>query len=127
MPRLELKSADAAKEQAILTKATLRAADALGLSAKSVAGVIGLSAPTMTRMRTQNYELERGSKAFELAVLFVRMYRSLDAMSGGEDRVARSWLRGRNTDLNARPVDMIASISGLTNVIAYLDAARARV
>jgi Protein of unknown function (DUF2384) len=55
----------------------------------------------------------------------VRLYRSLDAIVGGDDAVAASWLKNHNTALNGEPLALIQTISGLTNVVAYLDARRA--
>jgi hypothetical protein len=69
--------------------------------------------------------LRREEKAFELAVLFVRLYRSLDAIVAGDDAVAASWLKNRNTALDGKPLAMIQTVSGLTHVLAYLDARRA--
>jgi plasmid maintenance system antidote protein VapI len=114
-----------ASEGAVLTKALLKAAANLDLPGKTLAAVIGVSEATVSRMRAGEHALEPGQKAFELAVLFVRLYRSLDAIVGGEDRIANAWLRNRNVALDAVPVELIKSIAGLTNVIAYLDARRA--
>jgi hypothetical protein len=41
--------------------------------------------------------------------------------------VAKQWLRNANLALGAAPVEKIISISGLTDVLAYLDARRALV
>ena len=71
--------------------------------------------------------LASGQKPFELAVLFVRLYRSLDALVGGDDAVAREWLRNHNWALKGQPIELIESVSGLANVIQYLDARRALV
>lgn len=123
----QLRSAPAASQGAVITKATLRAADMLGVTAKALSSVIGVSEATVSRMRKQEFALEAGSKPFELAVLFVRLFRSLDAIVGGDESVARSWLRNENTALGATPIDKIVTISGLVDVIAYLDARRALV
>jgi DNA-binding XRE family transcriptional regulator len=114
-----------AKEAAVITKAAVNAADRLGLSARTLAAVIGVSEATVSRMKRQDLNLERGSKSFELAILLVRLFRSLDAIVGGDEAVARQWLRNRNLALGAAPVEKIISISGLTDVLAYLDARRA--
>lgn len=114
-----------ANQGVVLTKAVLRAASRLELTSKTLAAVVGVSEATVSRMRAGEYALEPGQKAFELAVLFVRLYRSLDAIVGGEDAIANAWLHNRNTVLDAPPIELIKSISGLTNVIAYLDARRA--
>lgn len=110
---------------AVLTKATLRAASQLGLTNKVLATVIGVSEATVSRMRSEDYELQLGQKPFELAVLFVRLYRSLDAIVGGDDVVASSWLKNSNTALHGEPIALIQTVPGLMNVIQYLDARRA--
>ena len=115
----------AADRTAIVTKATLRAASQLGLTNKLLATVIGVSEATVSRMRSGEYKLQRRQKSFELAVLFVRLYRSLDAIVGADDTVAGSWLRNRNTVLGAQPIALIQTVPGLVNVIQYLDARRA--
>jgi hypothetical protein len=76
-------------------------------------------------MRAGDYVLHPGQKPFELAVLFVRLYRSLDAIVGGDDAVAGAWLKNRNIALDAEPLALIQTVPGLMNVIQYLDARRA--
>lgn len=114
-------------EGAVLTKAAVNAADRLGLTARILSAVIGVSEATVSRLKRQDVLLERGTKPFELAVLLVRLFRSLDAIVGGDESVARNWMTAENTALGARPVDRIVSISGLVDVLAYLDARRALV
>jgi hypothetical protein len=109
----------------ILTNAVVRAAGKLGVSASALAEVLGLSAATVSRMKSGDYRLNSQRKEFELGVLFVRLFRSLDAIVGGEERVARAWLANQNLALGGRPADKIRTISGLIDVIAYLDARRA--
>ncbi len=114
-------------QAAVLTKAVLRAAEQLGVSAKALALVIGVSEATLSRMKKGDYKLEAATKTFELAVLFVRLFRSLDAIAGGDAKVARSWLNKSNEILDGCPVEKIRTIAGLMDVIAYLDARRALV
>ncbi|RWL45527.1 MAG: DUF2384 domain-containing protein [Mesorhizobium sp.] len=120
-------AAATAAENAVITKATLRAADLLGITARTLALVIGVSEATVSRMRKQEFLLERGTKPFELAVLFVRLFRSLDAIVGGDETVARAWLRNPNVTLDGTPIEKILTIAGLVDVIAYLDSRRALV
>jgi hypothetical protein len=112
-------------EGPVLTKAALRAADALNVTAKTLAAVIGVSEATVSRMRKGDFALEPGSKPFELAVLFIRLFRSLDAIVGGDETVARAWLKNANTALGGTPAEKIRTIPGMIDVIAYLDARRA--
>ena len=115
----------AATAPAVVTKAALRAAERLALSNRLLAEVLGVSEATVSRMGAGTYQLAPASKPLELAVLFVRLFRSLDAIVGGDAAVARAWLRNNNTVLGATPLALIASVSGLVNVVAYLDTRRA--
>ena len=76
-------------------------------------------------MKRGRYVLEDGSKPFELAALLVRLFRSLDAIAGGEDAVVRAWMRNPNAALGGAPMERIVTVSGLVDVVAYLDARRA--
>ncbi len=125
MPITKSKLKSAPSEAAVLTKAALRAAEQLGMTNKSFANVIGVSEATVSRMRSGNYTLQRGQKPFELAILFVRFYRSLDAIVGGDQWVASAWLKNRNAALDSEPLTLIQTVPGLMNAIHYLDARRA--
>jgi uncharacterized protein (DUF2384 family) len=109
----------------VVTKAVLRAAEQLRVSNSVLAKVIGVSEPTLSRMRTKDLPLSERSKEFELALLFIRLYRSLDSIVGGEAEVAAAWLRNDNRALGGKPLEQIQTIPGLMNVIAYLDSRRA--
>ncbi|PLL13888.1 transcriptional regulator, XRE family protein [Tabrizicola sp. TH137] len=110
---------------AVLTKAALRAADRLGLSGRQLADIVGVSEATVSRWKRGESLLEPGSKPFELAALLVRTFRSLDAITGGDEAVARRWLAAPNTALAARPVELMTQVQGLVDVTTYLDARRA--
>lgn len=112
-------------ESHVVTKATIRAAERLGIKNNVVSKIVGVSEPTISRMRKGEYFLEPGQKAFELAILFVRFYRSLDAIVGGDDMIAADWIKNKNTSLDGTPLELIQTVSGLVNVIDYLDARRA--
>jgi uncharacterized protein (DUF2384 family) len=123
--RIRPRAAADSSDSSIVTKAVLRAADILQIKDRQLAKIIGVSPATISRMRGGASPVDVGQKSFELAVLFIRLYRSLDAIVGGEDTVAREWLSNHNTALGEQPIDLIQTVSGLTNVIQYLDARRA--
>ena len=114
----------AISDSSVVLKATIRAADKLKINNRALARIIGLSESSVSRMRKGDFPLEKG-KAFELALLFIRLYRSLDAVVGGDDAVSAAWLSNRNIALNCIPLELIQTVSGLTNVIQYLDSRRA--
>jgi Protein of unknown function (DUF2384) len=57
----------------------------------------------------------------------VRLYRSLDAIVGGDQKVARSWLNNKNIVWRDAPINVIQTVTGLVDVINYLDTRRARI
>jgi hypothetical protein len=109
----------------VLTKAVMRAADRLGMSGKLLSNVLGLSEAQVSRMKNGEAALTESSKAFELSALLVRVFRSLDAIVGGDERTARVWVVSQNAALHGRPIDRMVSIQGLADVVTYLDARRA--
>ena len=76
-------------------------------------------------MGSGTFVLVPGDKPFELGMMFVRLFRSLDAIAGGDDSAARGWLEHENTALGGVPRELIQSLPGLVNVVGYLDARRA--
>lgn len=116
-----------AEEGAVLSRATVRAARFLGLAQGELAQVIGVSAPTVSRLAHGRKQLESGSKPWQLAALFVRLFRSLDAIVGSDDAAARGWLRSENQALGGVPLELIREPAGLVRTVDYLDAARARI
>jgi hypothetical protein len=112
--------------QAVLAKAVTRAADLLGLSRATVGRILGLSPATVTRLYQGQYLLDPASKPGELALLLVRLFRSLDSITGSTE-AARAWLASDNAGLNGVPRELILDTRGLVHVTDYLDAHRARV
>lgn len=108
---------------AVLTKAVTRAAERLGISRSLLAKILGVSPPTVTRLYNGGYKLDERRKEWEFALLFLRVFRSLDSIVGNE-QTARQWLNSENRGLNGRPVDLIRQTEGLVRVVHYLDASR---
>lgn len=110
-----------------LSKAVVRAADFLGVSQAALADALGLSRSTASRLVAGMYMLDPSRrKEWELGVLFLRVFRSLDAVVGHGEQ-ARTWMRGPNLALGGRPIDLVRSAEGLVRTVQYLDAARGRI
>jgi hypothetical protein len=109
----------------VLARAVLQAADRLGLRNKHLAAVIGTSEASVSRLAAGR-GLEPDSKEGELALLFLRLFRSLDALVGGDDAKARVWLHADNTHVRGVPAERIRTVEGLVDVVQYLDAMRGR-
>lgn len=109
----------------VLGKATVRAAEGLGLSGKALAEVIGLSEPTVSRIKKAETGIDPEGKPGELALLLVRTFRSLDALVGGDEDKRKLWMSTSNRELNGVPLELIKKVDGLLRVLAYLDVMRA--
>jgi hypothetical protein len=109
----------------ILAKAALSAASRLGLRNKQLADIIGSSEASISRLRSGRV-LNPDSKEGELALVFLRLYRSLDGLVGGDDVKARAWLHAMNDHISGIPADRIRTVEGLIDVVQYLDAMRGR-
>ena len=58
-------------------------------------------------------------------MLFVRLFRSFDAIVGSNETLAREWLSNENTTLSSMPLENIVTIVEFVDVIDYLDVGRA--
>ena len=114
----------AASPAATLAKALVRASAALGLTQSELAGILGSSAASVSRTFAGDRPVDPASAEGRHALLFVRVFRSLDALLGGDREKARLWLRAQNRHLGAEPVRLLARTQGLVHVAEYLDALR---
>jgi len=114
------------REAAVLTKAVVRAAQILGLSQRELGQILGLSPASVSRMHGGKLHLGPETKEGELALLLLRVFRSLDALVGGETESLRAWLRADNLHLAGVPLERMKTIQGLVDVAVYLDAMRGK-
>ena len=110
----------------VLTRATQRAPERLGLQNKALAQIIGVSAASVSRLGDTRL-IDPSTKEGELAILFLRLFRSLDSLLGGDEEACRKWLHADNTHLEGTPAQMIESVQGLVRVAEYVDAMRGKV
>jgi len=122
---MPLAASTAPDEATVVSKALLRAAEVLGLSSTELAGIIGTSESTLSRVRNRKRgPIPLGTKEGELALLFLRVFRSLDALVGGNAAHAKAWLRAENHHVGGVPLRRMKKIEGLVDVAEYLDAMR---
>jgi len=125
-PAPEVGNPHPTREQ-VVTKAVLRASEHLGINAATLGKILGVSPATVSRMANRNYLLKFNKKEFELGLTFLRLFRGLDAINGGDDRTNKSWIRAKNSVLGGVPLELIATIAGLVNTVAYVDTFRAKI
>lgn len=114
-----------ASAASVLTKATRRAAQGIGLTHADLAAILGTSEASVSRIH-HGREIDPESREGELAALFLRLVRSLDAIVGGDDAKARAWLEAWNDHLGGMPRERVKTIEGLVDVVHYLDAMRGK-
>jgi hypothetical protein len=118
--------ASSASKHAVLTRAVRRAVDLLGLSQQEAAGILHVSTATASRLMNGRTELTTDSAEGQLALLFLRVFRSLDTLVGGSAAKAEDWLRAKNSHLGGVPLDRLKTPEGLVHVAEYLDAMRGK-
>ncbi len=116
-----------ANQNRILSEAVVRVAGCWQLTNAQLGAILGLSSATASRLRSGGFQLDRTGKAFELGQYLIRLFRSLDALMGSDDRASMSWLKTANLDLGGRPIDLIRTVRGLSDVTDYVDDYRAQV
>ena len=120
-----IRTAAAPDPASVLTKAVLNAARLLGLRNRELALILGASEASVSRCSTGRL-IEPTSKEGELGLLFLRLFRSLDALVGGDEAKARAWLTAHNDHIGGVPAERIQRVEGLVDVVQYLDAMRGR-
>jgi len=110
---------------ATLGKATLRASAQLGLSQKDLAAILGISEATASRL-ARGRSVDPKSKEGELALLLLRIYRSLSSLVGGKADAARAWMHAANDHLKGTPAALARTTTGLVAVADYLDGMRGK-
>ena len=81
-----------------LSAAIVRIAEFWSLNNAKLGVILGISAPTVSRLKRGATELDPASKSFEAGQFLLRLFRSLDALLGSDDVAVRSWLATPNLD-----------------------------
>lgn len=114
------------QREIVLTKAILNLANFYGLSGKELCHIIGISESTVTRLNQGKAFLSPSTKEGEIALLLLRVYRGLNSLIGSNHEKAKLWLHSDNKYFNKKPIDQLKSITGLVEVVNYIDAMRGK-
>ncbi|WP_096086513.1 MbcA/ParS/Xre antitoxin family protein [Agaribacterium haliotis] len=115
-------SADAS---AVLAKAILRASSQLGLKQAELGQALGMHRTAISKLKGAS--LDPQSKAGELALMLIRVSRALYGLCGGDEKLMQHFMRQPNTLTGGIPAEQVKSVSGLVNVLRFVDAIRAKV
>lgn len=115
----------ASNRSRVLSQAVAEASKRLKVSSTDLGAILGFSQPTSSRLLNQRYAIQEGSKEWELSAHFVRLYRSLSSLVGGDDELAKEWLTSPNNAFNKQtPISYIKRVDGLIYACEYVDAHR---
>jgi len=109
----------------VIIKAFMNACKELGVSRDDASKIVGVDNSTLNRNKNKGFDPH--SKTGELCLQFVRVYRSLFAIAGGDKGFMRHWLHTYNNALSSSPLESMYSVRGLIQVNEYLDAMRGKV
>lgn len=110
------------KAQLVLGKATVNAAKLLGLSDSALAQIIGVDFLTVNRIKAGE-GIDTTLKEGQLALLFVRLFHSLDGLVEMDDSKRKKWLSSHNNALSGIPSKLIETPEGLERTLQYLESA----
>lgn len=108
----------------VLMKAFSNACLDLGLGVDEQSKLLGINRTTIKR---NSAGFSPDSKTGEIQLSFVRLYRSLFAIAGGDIEFMRHWFATENRALNGAPNQLCTKIEGLFRINQYLDAMRGKI
>ena len=108
----------------VLTKATIRAADMLGLQSTDLARILGVNTATVSRYKSASACIMPASKTGELALLLIRVFESLDRLVSSDSEKRKAWMCSSNKTLNGVPTKLLQRPDGLVRTLDYLDGMR---
>ena len=114
------------QEEGVLTKAVSNLAKFYSLTGKDLSKIIGISESSASRISQGTKLISPHTKEGEMALLLLRVYRSLNAMVGNNHEKAKLWLNSQNKYFSNTPIEEMKTIPGLINVLNYLDAMRGK-
>ena len=114
------------QEELVLSKALCNLAKFYSLTGKDLSKIIGISEPSASRLGQGKKLISPHTKEGEMALLLLRIYRSLNAMVGNNHEKAKLWLNSQNKYFRNKPIEEIKTIPGLIGVLNYLDAMRGK-
>jgi hypothetical protein len=100
--------------------------DILNLSSDELGKIIRVHRNTVDR-QLKNKEIDPKSTEGELAILLIRVYRSLFALNGGNIEAIKYWLNTHNRHIQGVPLDSMSNFLGFSRVVNYLDAIRGKI
>ena len=123
---MEISNNSLHQKERVLTKAVNNLVKFYSLTGKDLSKIIGISESSASRLSQGTKLISPYTKEGELALLLLRVYRSLNAMVGNNHEKAKLWLNSDNKYFRNKPMEEMKTIPGLVSVLNYLDAMRGK-
>ena len=116
-------------DSSIIAKSLENTSKLYGIPQSDIAKVLHISNSAFSKAKKQNSNtFSPETTTGELALYFIKIIRSLDAIYGGNEAVCKKWLTNNNNDFDGNmPLELMKSVKGLVLVMNYLDYYRGRV
>ena len=115
------------EKERVLTYAVVNVADRLGLNDIQLAKILFAKEDFVTSIKNEKSVLKFGSVPYVQATLLVRIYKSLDAMTGGNQKIGQQWMKSQNSAFGDSPISHILKRQGINDVVKYLDTSTSRI
>ena len=96
------------------------------LSAEELSRITGIEAGDLARTDGAEGRDTLTTNQTQAVLQLLELHDGLSAIFGEHDSEAANWLRTRNIDLDAKPVELIATTDGLKAVSEYVAAYRSK-
>ncbi len=109
----------------LVANSLAQAAKFMEITNIELAKMMGISASAFSRAIQKGFSPQ--SLKGQVALMIIRVYRSLSALSGQNHGFMTHFLRTKNTYFNQAPLETMDTLEGLVMVNHYLDAMRGKV
>lgn len=113
-------------QASVLAKALFKAAKQLGLSQTDIGDVLGMHRTAVSKLKARQH-LDPNSKKGELALLLIRLARSLFALMGSDSSWIRHFMTSPNSVTGGVPKQQIKTVQGLVSVLQFTDSIRSQI
>lgn len=93
----------------------------MGLTDGQAAQALGLTERQINLLHSGRRYLRAESKAGEIALMIVRIYRAVDALVGSDEATRRRWMANHHQELQCSPQQTITTVVALVNTLDCLE------
>lgn len=103
----------------LLVSASIEFSNSCAISIDELAGILGLDADRLKLIARGDTDYAEPS-VLQRAEQLLLLHQNLTVMFCDDETVAANWLRTRNIDLHAKPIDLLLTQDGIREVSDYL-------